>query len=46
VVLVLESMKMELRVCAPHDGVVRDLRCRPGDMVERNAVLAVVAAEN
>jgi 3-methylcrotonyl-CoA carboxylase alpha subunit len=46
VVLVLESMKMELRVCAPHDGVVRDLRCRPGDMVERNAVLAVVAVEN
>jgi 3-methylcrotonyl-CoA carboxylase alpha subunit len=44
-VLILESMKMELHVCAPHDGVVKELRCRAGDMVERSAVLAVVAAE-
>jgi len=42
VVLVLESMKMELRVLAPYDGVLSDLRCRPGDMVERSAVLAVI----
>jgi len=33
--VVLEAMKMELRVVAPVAGRVRALRCRPGDVVER-----------
>ncbi len=40
--LLLEAMKMELRVQAPFDGVVHDLRIQPGDAVERDQVLAVV----
>ena len=44
IVIVLESMKMELRVPAPGAGVIRGLRCRVGDMVERGALLAEVAA--
>jgi 3-methylcrotonyl-CoA carboxylase alpha subunit len=46
VVLVMESMKMELHVCAPYEGIMQNLRCQPGDMVERSAVLAVVAAQS
>ncbi|MFN2478177.1 MAG: biotin carboxylase N-terminal domain-containing protein [Pseudonocardiaceae bacterium] len=40
--LVLEAMKMEHVLTAPTDGVVRELRARPGDTVEREAVLLVV----
>jgi acetyl-CoA/propionyl-CoA carboxylase biotin carboxyl carrier protein len=40
--LVLEAMKMEHVLTAPIDGVVRDLRARPGTTVERHAVLLVV----
>jgi len=35
VLVVLESMKMELQVTAPRDGVVSDLSLSPGDRVER-----------
>ncbi len=41
--LVLEAMKMEHVLTAPIDGVVRELRVRPGRTVERDAVVAVVA---
>jgi len=40
--IVLESMKMEIGIDAPHDGVVASLNCAPGDRVERHALLAVV----
>jgi propionyl-CoA carboxylase alpha chain len=40
--LVLESMKMEHRVCAPAAGVLRELHVRPGDQVEAGRVLAVL----
>lgn len=33
--VVLEAMKMELRVVAPAAGRVRAVLCRPGDVVER-----------
>jgi pyruvate/2-oxoglutarate dehydrogenase complex dihydrolipoamide acyltransferase (E2) component len=33
VLLVLESMKMELAITAPHAGVVEHLRLAPGDRV-------------
>ena len=41
--LLLEAMKMELRIQAPFDGVVQTLTVRAGDTVEREQVLAVVA---
>jgi acetyl-CoA/propionyl-CoA carboxylase biotin carboxyl carrier protein len=40
--LVLEAMKMEHVLTAPIDGLVRDLRVRPGRTVERDTVVAVV----
>lgn len=40
--VVLESMKMELHVDAPFDGVLAELRCRPGEMVERHQRLGEV----
>ena len=43
-VVVLESMKMELHVNAPFAATVVSVRCAIGDMVERGAVLAEVAA--
>jgi acetyl/propionyl-CoA carboxylase alpha subunit len=32
--IVLEAMKMELALRAPHDAVVETLRCREGDLVQ------------
>ncbi|HVL85477.1 MAG TPA: biotin carboxylase N-terminal domain-containing protein [Pseudonocardia sp.] len=43
--LVVEAMKMEHVLTAPVDGVVRDLRARPGGTVERGAVLVSVEPE-
>ncbi|MFY9926754.1 MAG: biotin carboxylase N-terminal domain-containing protein [Streptosporangiaceae bacterium] len=40
--LVVEAMKMEHVLAAPVDGIVRDLRAKPGATVARDAVLAVV----
>ena len=34
--MVQESMKMEIRLTAPCDGVVRALACAEGDMIERH----------
>jgi 3-methylcrotonyl-CoA carboxylase alpha subunit len=45
VVATMESMKMEMRINAEHDGVVRSLLVQPGQMVERGLVVAVVEAE-
>ena len=45
IVIVLESMKMELHVNAPFDAVVQAVRCGLGDMVARGAVLAEVGAD-
>lgn len=40
--IVLESMKMEIGIDAPHDGVIASLNCAIGDLVERHTLLAVV----
>ena len=40
--VVVEAMKMEHTVAAPHDGTVRSLTVVPGDQVEAAQVLAVV----
>jgi acetyl/propionyl-CoA carboxylase alpha subunit len=37
--VLLEAMKMELRIAAPADGVVMQVRCAAGDVVERGQVL-------
>ncbi len=34
VVLMLEAMKMELAIHASRDGVVRQVRCQPGELVQ------------
>jgi acetyl-CoA/propionyl-CoA carboxylase biotin carboxyl carrier protein len=39
---VVEAMKMEHVLTAPVDGIVRDLRAKPGATVAKDAVLAVV----
>jgi 3-methylcrotonyl-CoA carboxylase alpha subunit len=41
----MESMKMELKICAEHDGVLASLSVSPGQTVERGRVVAVVGAE-
>jgi propionyl-CoA carboxylase alpha chain len=44
-VLVLEAMKMQHTVTAPHDGVVTDLPVTLGTQVAAGAVLAVLTTE-
>ena len=39
VLLVLEAMKMENEICAPHDGTVATVECAAGDAVESGKVL-------
>ena len=34
VLVVLEAMKMELAVTAPHDGRIREVSCRVGELVQ------------
>ena len=41
-VLILESMKMEIPVEAPHAGVVRDLTVAEGDVVNEGQVVVSV----
>jgi acetyl-CoA/propionyl-CoA carboxylase biotin carboxyl carrier protein len=45
VLLVLESMKMELSITAPHDGIVDGLQLRPGDRVTRGQPVLSVHAD-
>lgn len=42
VLLILESMKMEIPVEAPCAGRVAEIRVREGDSIEEGAVLAVI----
>jgi biotin carboxyl carrier protein len=42
--VVLESMKMEIPVIAPHDGVVAGVHVKPEESVKRNAVLITLRA--
>jgi 3-methylcrotonyl-CoA carboxylase alpha subunit len=44
VLLVLEAMKVQMRITAPADGVVAAVRCQPGDLVEDGAELVAFAA--
>lgn len=40
--VILESMKMEIPVLAPHDGVVSAIRTAAGDVVQDGDVMVVV----
>jgi biotin carboxyl carrier protein len=44
VILILESMKMEIPVEAPCGGRIREIRVREGDSIEEDAILAVIEA--
>jgi biotin carboxyl carrier protein len=37
--VIIEAMKMEMPLRAPEDGVVRAVHCRPGELVQPDAVL-------
>ena len=43
--LLLESMKMELAITAPHAGVVRRVSVQPGQQVERGMRLLELGEE-
>lgn len=38
--VVMESMKMEMTLSVPHEGIVKEVVCQVGQRVERGAVLA------
>jgi 3-methylcrotonyl-CoA carboxylase alpha subunit len=40
--VIMESMKMELRIASEIDGIVAAVRCQPGETVDRNAIVAIV----
>ncbi|AKF04705.1 acetyl/propionyl/methylcrotonyl-CoA carboxylase subunit alpha [Sandaracinus amylolyticus] len=42
-IVVMEAMKMEHAVKAPHEGVITELRARVGDQVEGGVLIAVVS---
>jgi 3-methylcrotonyl-CoA carboxylase alpha subunit len=39
VILLLEAMKMELPIRAPHDAIVKRVNCRAGELVQPGAPL-------
>lgn len=43
--VVMESMKMELRIASKVDGIVTAVHFKPGDTVDRNALVVVVESE-
>ncbi|MEW5873875.1 MAG: acetyl-CoA carboxylase biotin carboxyl carrier protein subunit [Candidatus Zixiibacteriota bacterium] len=42
VLVVLEAMKMEYRLAAPHDGTVEAVHCREGELVDLGATLVTL----
>lgn len=43
VILILESMKMEIPVVAPRDGTLREIRVKEGDAVKEGDIVALMA---
>ena len=41
-IVIVESMKMEMEICAPAAGRVRELRCQPGRTVQAGQIVAVL----
>jgi len=44
--VILEAMKMEYRLTAPHAGVVRSIDCSTGELCDLGAELIVVAKDD
>ena len=42
--IIVETMKMEIQIAAPVAGVLRELRCQPGNIVKPGQILALVGA--
>ncbi len=42
VIMIIESMKMEIPVEAPCDGRISEIRVAEGDSIEEGAILAVI----
>jgi urea carboxylase len=42
--IIVETMKMEIHVTAPISGILRELRCQPGNTVKPGQVLALIGA--
>jgi biotin carboxyl carrier protein len=41
-IVILEAMKMESVLPAPIDGIVKEIRLKPGDRVAKDDVIAVI----
>ena len=41
--VILEAMKMEYRLCAPRDGRISDVRCAAGQLVDLGQTLVALA---
>jgi biotin carboxyl carrier protein len=41
-IVLQESMKMELTIAAPCDGMVTAVHCQEGDMIERNVLVVEI----
>ncbi|PMR74044.1 biotin/lipoyl-binding carrier protein [Billgrantia endophytica] len=42
--VILESMKMEIPILSPEDGVLKELRIKEGDVTTEGNVVAVIEA--
>ena len=43
--IIVEAMKMEIQITAPIAGILRELRCQPGNTVKPGQVLALIGSE-
>ncbi|MBM3166684.1 MAG: biotin/lipoyl-binding carrier protein [Chloroflexi bacterium] len=41
-VVILESMKMEIKVKSPHDGKVAEIKVKEGDSILEDDIIAIV----
>ncbi|MFW6054911.1 MAG: acetyl-CoA carboxylase biotin carboxyl carrier protein subunit [Thermodesulfobacteriota bacterium] len=40
--IIIEAMKMEMPICAPSSGTVKEIKTQEGESVQGEAVLAVI----
>ena len=41
-IVILESMKMEIRVKSPHNGKVMEIRVKEGDSIMEDDIIAII----
>jgi biotin carboxyl carrier protein len=44
--IILEAMKMEIKIAAPHDGRVAKVLVKPGQVVERGQALIEISTDD